>query len=72
MSDEFYATQKNPPRYPISCEIDGKRHRGTYWVAGKILTVATGMGGKSKQVGTMTAEGLARELLHELARQGKA
>jgi hypothetical protein len=41
------------PRYPITCEIDGKAHKGTYWVAGKILTVSNGLGGKSKQVGTM-------------------
>ncbi len=41
---------KNPPRNPVTCEIDGKTYRGTYWVAGKILTVSTGMGGKSTQV----------------------
>ena len=60
------------PRYPITCEIDGKTHKGTYWVAGKILTVSTGLGGKSKQVGTMESEGLARQLLLELLKAGKA
>ena len=60
------------PRYPVTCEIDGKTHRGTYWIAGKILTVSTGMGGKSRQVGLTPAEILAQELLRELAREGKA
>ena len=60
------------PRYPITCEIDGKTHKGTYWVAGKILTVSTGLGGKSKQVGTMELEALAKQLLLELVKAGKA
>jgi hypothetical protein len=60
------------PRYPITCVIDGKAHKGTYWVAGKILTVSTGLGGKSKQVGTMEPEALAKQLLLELVKAGKA
>lgn len=31
-----------PAGYPVTCEIDGKMYRGTYWIAGKILTVSTG------------------------------
>jgi hypothetical protein len=61
-----------PPRHPITCESDGKTHKGTYWVAGKILTVATGGGGKSKQVGTMEPQELAKQLLLELVKAGKA
>ena len=38
---------QTPPRYPVTCEIDGKTFKGTYWIAGKILTVSTGMGGKA-------------------------
>ena len=60
------------PRYPITCEIDGKTHKGSYWVGGKILTVSTGLGGKSKQVGTMEPEALAKQLLLELVKAGKA
>ena len=60
------------PRYLVTCEIDGKVCRGTYWVAGKILTVSTGLGGKSRQVGTKPAEVLAQQLLLELVREGKA
>lgn len=60
------------PRYPITCKIDGKAHKGTYWVAGKILTVSTGLGGKSNQVGTMEPESLAKRRLLELAKAGKA
>ena len=61
-----------PPRQPITCEFQGKTHKGTYWVAGKILTVATGGGDKSRQVGTMGAEALAMKLLLELVMAGKA
>ncbi len=61
-----------PPRYPITCEFEDRTHKGTYWVAGKILTVATGGGGKSKQVGTMKPEQLAMLLLLELVKAGKA
>ncbi|MCX7143614.1 MAG: hypothetical protein NT123_21720 [Proteobacteria bacterium] len=64
--------EDTPARNPISCEINGKVYRGTYWVAGKILTVATGMGGKSKQLGSTSAETLAAELLQHLAKDGKA
>jgi hypothetical protein len=56
----------------VTCEIDGKTYRGTYWVAGKILTVSTGMGGKSKQVGSTLAKDLAKQLLLKLAEEGKA
>ena len=61
----------SPTRYPISCDIDGKSYKGTYWVAGKILTVATGGGGKSRQVGTMDQQELAKQLLLELVKAGK-
>ena len=63
---------KPATRHPITCEFDGETHKATYWVAGKILTVATGKGGKSKQVGTMEPEVLARQLLLELVKAGKA
>ncbi|MFA7268426.1 MAG: hypothetical protein WC073_03690 [Sterolibacterium sp.] len=63
---------KYPQRHPVVCEIDGKEYRGTYWVAGKILTVSTGMGGKSKQVASMKPETLAKQLLALMAKEGKA
>lgn len=60
------------PRHPVTCEFDSRTHKGTYWVAGKILTVATGWGGRSRQVGSMQPELLARQLLLELVKAGKA
>jgi hypothetical protein len=63
---------QTPPRYPVTTEIDGKTYKGNYWIAGKILTVSTGMGGKSRQVGSTLAEDLASQLLRELAKEGKA
>lgn len=64
--------EKVVPRIPVTCEVDGKTYRGTYWVAGHILTVATGMGGKSKQVGSTVPQALAVQLLQQLAQEGKA
>jgi hypothetical protein len=59
------------PRHPVTVEIDGKTYQGTYWVAGKILTVANGSGGKSRQVGHQRPEEVARQLLGELVMAGK-
>ena len=63
---------KYPLRHAITCEIEGKSYRGNYWVAGKILVVSTRMGGKSRQVGNILPEALAKQLLEFLAREGKA
>lgn len=63
---------KEPQRHLVTCEIDGKTHKGNYWIAGKILVVSTGMGGKSKQVGSTPAEILAEQLLRDLVKEGKA
>jgi hypothetical protein len=60
------------PRYPVTLEIDAHVHHGTNWDAGTILTVATGMGGKSRQVGTIPDETLAKQLLAELVKEGNA
>ena len=59
-------------RYPVSCECDGKTRKGIYWVSGRILTIATGLGGKSRQIGKLDSEDLARRLLAELVSTGKA
>lgn len=69
---DSHAMDKSPPRNPVTCEDDGKTYRGTYWVAGKILTVSTGMGGKSKQVGSISDDALAEQLLRQLAQKGNA
>ena len=68
-ADVLYS--RNHSRHPVTVEIGGKTHRGTYWVAGKILTVATGRGGKSRQIGAMEDEALARCLLGRLVAEGK-
>jgi hypothetical protein len=69
---ESHVMENVVPRIPVTCEVDGKTHRGIYWVAGKILTVSTGMGGKSKQVGSTLPQTLAGQLLQQLAREGNA
>jgi len=63
---------KEPQRHRVSCEIDGKTHNGNYWVAGKILVVSTAKGGNSTQLGAMSPETLAGQLLLKLAKEGKA
>jgi hypothetical protein len=71
-ADNAVMETEPPPRHPITVELDGQTHKGTYWVAGKILTVATGRCGNSKQVGTMEPEVLAKQLLLELVKAWKA
>ena len=71
VAGSYCTMDKNPARYPITCEIDDKAYRGTYWVACKILTVPTGMGGKSTRVGSTRTETLAEQLLRELAKEDK-
>jgi hypothetical protein len=61
-----------PSRNPVTCEVEGKTYRGTYWVAGKILTASTGLGGKSRQTGSASPQALAEQLLQQLAQEGKA
>lgn len=70
--DNRFMDTKPPARHPVTCEVDGETHKATYWVAGKILTVAARRGGSSKQVGTMEPEVLAKQLLLELVKAGKA
>lgn len=72
IANRYCTMDQNPPRYPVTCETDGKTYRGTYWVAGKILTVSTSMGGKSKQVGSTLAADPAKQLLLNMAEEGKA
>jgi len=63
---------KEPQRHRVSCEIDGKAHKGNYWIAGKILVVSTAKGGKSTQLGPHAPGALAERLLRQLAEQGRA
>ena len=59
------------PRHSVTCEFEGKTFKGTYWVVGRILTVATGGGGKCKEGGMMDQQELAMQLLLELVKAGK-
>ena len=65
-------TDPDPTRHTVTSEIDGKTVKGNYWIAGKILVVSTGKGGKSRQLGSTPPEPLAEQLLRELAKEGKA
>ena len=64
--------EMNPPRSPLTCDIDGKTYRGTCRVAGKILIVSAAMGGRSKQLGSAPPGILAEQLLRQMAKDGTA
>jgi len=64
--------EKAVPRIPVTCEVNGQSYRGTYWVAGHILTVTTGGGGKSERVGSAVPQALSEKLLQRLVQEGKA
>jgi hypothetical protein len=63
---------KEPTHHSVSCTHEGRTYRGNYWVAGKILVVSTMKGGRSRQLGAKPADALAKLLLQELAKEGKA
>ena len=58
-------------RHPVTVEIDGNTYKGNYWIAGKIMTVSTSRGGKSRQVGAVPPMVLAEQLLSDLVSMGK-
>ncbi len=55
----------------VAIEVNGKTHMAFYVVAKKIITVSTGLGSKSTQLGSLPPEHLARILLRELIQEGK-
>ena len=62
---------QEPQRHQISIESDGETHKGTYWVAGKIITVTNSVGSKSHQVGRMTEKYQAEQMLIAIVKEGK-
>lgn len=60
------------PHTPISTEIGGKTYSGTFTVESKTVTVWTAMGHKTTQISGGSAATLARLMLGELVREGKA
>ena len=61
-----------PTPHPTSVVINGKTYTGTYIVAAKMITVTTGTSSKTAQVVAGSVVFLARKLLGELVREGKA
>jgi len=53
----------------IIIELNGKRFAGRYIVKNRIVTVTSGFGEKSTQVGGSNPESLARIILEELVRE---
>jgi hypothetical protein len=67
----FTMNNNAPPRHPVICEFEGQTYKGTSRVAGKLLTAATGGGGRSKQSGTMGPQELARGCCWSWSRRRK-
>jgi hypothetical protein len=64
--------EKESPRFPISVKVNRKTYRGAYWMAGNVLVVSTNKGGISESIGWHSPEPLAKQLLLELAKEGRA
>jgi hypothetical protein len=62
----------NPPRYPVVCEINGHTYRGTCWIARQGVIVVTSLGEICRPLGNIPPHLQAKQLLAELALQGKA
>lgn len=56
----------------ITVESEGKTYTASYNVSKGVITVSTGLDSKSTQVGGLPPEHLAKLLLRELIREGKA
>ena len=57
-----------PESLPVSVTIDGKEHKGSYYVEGGCVTARYGDQRKTTQLGGHVTypEGLARQLLREM------
>lgn len=56
----------------VTVEANGKTYTASYAVERKIITVSTPNGSKATQLGNLSPEHLAKMLLKELIREGKA
>lgn len=59
-----------PVRHDIECEVDGKVHRGTYYVEDGLVKVDGGNGSRSTWAGGRP-ESMAKRLLAEIVREGR-
>jgi hypothetical protein len=65
-------SKRTPPSIPVLIELKGETYHGTYTVVGGMITVSTGFGSKTTQVGGTPVEALAMLLLSELVNEDKA
>ena len=65
-------TKYEAPPQEVSVEVDGKTYTGSYTISSKVVTVSTGYGSASTQVGGSTANNVARMLLSEIVRGAKS
>lgn len=56
--------------YPVTVDVGGKPHSGSYVVRGRIVTVTLGAVERSRQLGGMSHEILAMTLMREMVAAG--
>ena len=59
------------PVRDVTVEVDGVKHKGTYYVQDSTVFVRSPIGSKATQVGGSQPSAIARMLLSELAREAK-
>jgi hypothetical protein len=57
---------------PVTVEVGGRTYTGSYEVSGRVITVRTAHGSRATQVGGTPPDTMAKMLLRELIREGKA
>ena len=59
-----------PRSYPVHVEVDGRAYDASYTVQGRIVTVTYGQQERSRQLGGISAEALAMNLLRDMVKTG--
>ncbi len=62
-------SQTSPRVYAVHVDVDGTAYSGSYTVQGRIVTVTFGTLERSRQLGGMSGEVLAMNLLREMVRE---
>ena len=56
--------------YPVRVEVDGKDYSASYSVQSRIVTVTYGQMERSRQLGGISADVLAMNLLRDMVKEG--
>ena len=62
----------SPRSYPVHVEVDGQPYDASYTVQGRIVTVTYGQQQRSRQLGGISADALAMNLLRDMVKDSAA